>query len=56
VRGGADHRGQLGVDQLLHARLEQPAEQLLAVAVAQSREQVSNSGIIVMGHRVGSFQ
>ena len=36
-------------------RFEQPAEQLLGVAVTQAREQVGNSGIIVMGHRVVSF-
>ena len=55
MRGGADHRGQLGIDQLLHPSLEEPTEQLLAVPVAQARQQVSNSGIIVMGHRVASF-
>jgi hypothetical protein len=56
VWGGADRRGELSVDQLLHPGLEQPTEQLLAVTVAETRQQVSNSGIIVMGHRVGSFQ
>ena len=52
VRRGADRCGELGVDQLLHAGLEEPTEQLLAVPIAQARQQVSNSGIIVMGHRV----
>jgi hypothetical protein len=56
VGGGADRRGQLGVDQLLPPGLEPPAEQLLAVTIAQAREQVSHSGIIVMGHRVDSSQ
>lgn len=54
--GGADRRGGLGVDQPLHALLQQPAEQLLAVAVTKARHQVGTSGIIVMGHRVGSFR
>lgn len=49
--GGADHRGQLGVDQLLRPLLEQPAEQLPAVPVVQARRQVGNPGIIVMGAR-----
>ena len=49
---GADRGGELGVDQVLHAPLEQPAEQILRVTVAQATKQVSNSGIIVTGHRV----
>src|SRR5215207_2226706 len=52
---GADRRGQLGVDQFLHPVLQQPAEQLPAVTLTQPRQQVRNSGIIVMGHRVNTF-
>ena len=47
---------ELRVDQLLHAGLEEAAEQLLAVSVTQAGEKVSNSGIILMGHRVGLLQ
>ena len=53
VWSGTDRGGQLGVDQVLHALLEQPAEQFLAVTIPEARQQVSNSGIIIMGHRVG---
>src|SRR5829696_10569826 len=52
---GADRRGQLGVDQFLHPVLQQPAKQLPAVTLTEPRQQVRNSGIIVMGHRVNTF-
>ena len=51
----ADRRGQLGVDQLLHPALQQPAEQILAVAVAELRDKVVEAGIIMVGHRVFLF-
>jgi hypothetical protein len=55
VRPGPDRSREFGIDQVLHAPLEQPAEQVLGVSVAQSTDQVGNSGIIVTGHRVVSF-
>src|SRR3546814_13402940 len=47
-----DRRGELRVDQILHAPLHQPAEQVGRIRVPQARDKVSNSGIIFMGHRV----
>ena len=49
-----DRGRELRVDQVLHAPLEQPPEQILRVTVAQSTNQVGNSGIIITGHRVVS--
>ena len=41
--------------QFLHPVLQQPTVQLPAVTLTQPRQQVRNSGIIVMGHRVNTF-
>ncbi len=55
MRLSADRRRELGIDQVLHPALEQPAEQILGVTITESTDQVGNSGIIVMGHRVVSL-
>jgi len=52
MRLGPDRRGELRVDQVLHPSLEEPAEQVLGVAIAETADQVGNSGIIITGHRV----
>jgi hypothetical protein len=52
---GTDRRRQLGIDQFLHPALQQRAEQVLGIAVAQVREQVVEAGIIMVGHRVFIF-
>jgi hypothetical protein len=37
----------------LHASLKELAEQFLAVTIAETRQQIGNSGIIITGHPVG---
>jgi len=49
---GTDRRAERSVNQVLHPPFEQPAEQVLAVTITETADQVGNSGIIVMGHRV----
>ena len=48
----ANRRGELRVDQVLHPRPQEPTEQVLGVTIAETADQIGNSGIIVMGHRV----
>ncbi len=55
VRSGGLRAGpsrQLGIDQVLHPSFHQPTKQIGRVDISEASDEVANSGIIFMGHRV----
>ncbi len=54
MRRGADHRGELGIDQRLVQMFGRRPDPLVDIGVLQSLEQV-DQGRLVQGHRVDSF-
>lgn len=53
---GADGLSQLGVDQLLERLLHQVTEQERDLVTAKLRNQLSQSGIMALSHRVSPFE
>ncbi len=47
-----NRRRELGVDQFMHRLLRKPPEQVSAVALTQTGDEVSRPGILFTGHRV----
>jgi hypothetical protein len=53
---GADRLSQLGVDQLLESFLHQVTEQEPDLVTAELPNELSQSGIMALGHRVSPFE
>src|SRR5690606_11419158 len=56
MRSSADRLSQLGVDQFLKGLLHQVTEQEPDLVTAKLRDELSQSGLMALGHRVSSFQ
>src|SRR5688572_12290744 len=56
MRSSADRLSQLGVDQFLKGLLHQVTEQEPDLVTAKLRDELSQSGIMALGHRVSPFE
>src|SRR5690606_10687738 len=56
MRSSADRLSQLGVDQFLKGLIHQVTEQEPDLVTAKLRDELSQSGIMALGHRVSPFE